>query len=163
AVRAAGPHVVERMEVHAPGGERFVVDFRGLDAERYAIGLSRYRLDETLLCNAQSQGVDVREGIQVRDVLRDDERVVGVEAKFGDGREAIRARLVVGADGRHSVVSRMLGLDRPVPLLRQTGLVAHYLGVEGFERHGELHVGRQGYAGIAPLEDGLTNVAYVAG
>jgi flavin-dependent dehydrogenase len=163
AVREAGPHVVERMEVHAPGGDRFVADFRGLDAERYAIGLSRYRLDETLLRHAQLQGVDVREGVQVRDVLRDGERVVGVEAKCGDGKEAIRARLVVGADGRYSVVSRVLGLDRPVPLLRQTGLVAHYRGVEGFECHGELHVGRQGYAGIAPLEDGLTNVAYVAG
>jgi menaquinone-9 beta-reductase len=163
AVRAAGPHVVERMEVHAPGGERFVVDFHGLDAERYAIGLSRYRLDETLLRHAQSLGVDVREGVHVREVIRAGGRVVGVEAKVEGRRESIRARLVVGADGRHSVVSRALGLDRPMPFLRQTGLVAHYRGVEGFERHGELHVDRHGYAGLAPLEDGLTNVAFVTG
>jgi flavin-dependent dehydrogenase len=163
AVRAAGPHVVERMEVHAPGGERFCVDFRGLDAARSALGLSRYRLDEVLLRHAESLGADVREGAWVREVIRDGGRAVGVEATVGDRRERISARLVVGADGGHSVVSRGLGLDRPVPLLRQTGLVAHYRGVEGFTRHGELHVGAHGYAGLAPLEDGLTNVAFVAG
>jgi menaquinone-9 beta-reductase len=73
----------------------------------------------------------------------------------------IRARLVIGADGRHSVVARALDLEAPVPLLRQTGLIAHYRNVAGLGNHGELHVAHHGYAGLAPIEDGLTNVALV--
>ncbi len=161
-VRSAGAHVVERMVVHAPGGERFVADFPRVEEGRVALGLSRYRLDELLLRHAASLGATVREGSHVRDVIREGGRAVGVEATVNGQRETIRAHLIVGADGHHSVVSRALGLEGTQPLLRQTGLVAHYRGVEGFDDHGELHVGRNGYAGLAPLEDGLTNVAFVA-
>jgi geranylgeranyl reductase family protein len=163
AVRARGPHRVERMVVHAPGGGRFTADFSRVEAGRIALGLSRLRLDETLLRHAESRGVSVRQGAHVRNVVRDGGRVVGVEATVEGRRETIRARLVVGADGRHSVVARALGLDAAIPLLRQTGLIAHYRNVDGLTDHGELHVCRDGYAGLAPIEDGLTNVALVVG
>ncbi|MBA2469169.1 MAG: hypothetical protein H0V37_07165, partial [Chloroflexia bacterium] len=44
----------------------------------------------------------------------------------------------------------------------KTGLIAHYRGVSGLERFGEMHVGQGAYGGLAILEDGLTNVAVVA-
>ncbi|MEA2587001.1 MAG: hypothetical protein QOF33_5086, partial [Thermomicrobiales bacterium] len=61
AVRSAGPHLVERMVVHAPGGKHFAVDFQRVEAGRYALGLSRFRLDETLLRHAESIGANVCE------------------------------------------------------------------------------------------------------
>jgi flavin-dependent dehydrogenase len=70
---------------------------------------------------------------------------------------------VIGADGRHSVVSRSLGLDVPLPWPRRTGLVAHYRGVSALDRRGEMHIVPHAYAGTAPLEVGLTNIALVAG
>ena len=162
AVLAAGPHRMEAMRTHAPGGRSFLTDYAGLDGGRVALGLSRYRLDHLLLQRAEAAGATVCQGVHVRGVLREDGRVVGVEATLGDGRAAIRAPLVVGADGRHSVVTRSLGLGVAQRWPRRTGLVAHYRAVTGLDRHGEMHVARHGYAGLAPLEDGLTNVAFVA-
>lgn len=49
-------------------------------------------------------------GAAVRDLLIEDDRVVGVRAETAEGEERIRATLVVGADGRASIVRRKQGL-----------------------------------------------------
>ncbi|MFL5759966.1 MAG: NAD(P)/FAD-dependent oxidoreductase [Thermomicrobiales bacterium] len=157
-----GAHRLEAMIVHAPNGQRFVADFAKAEQGRAALGLSRYRLDHHLLERARAAGVDVRERARVREVVREGSRVVGVVAAIDGASEHIRAALVVGADGHSSAVTRSLGLDVPPRWPRRTGLVAHYRGVTGLDRNGEMHVSDHAYAGLAPLEDGLTNVAVVA-
>ena len=161
-IMAAGAHRMEAMLVHAPGGQHFVANYARAEPGQAALGLSRYRLDHLLVERARAAGVDVRERAHVRGLLREGGRVAGVEATVGGRRETIRAALVIGADGHRSVVSRELGLDTAPRWPRKTGLVAHYRGVTELERFGEMHVGRHAYAGLAPLEDGLTNVAVVA-
>jgi len=47
---------------------------------------------------------------EVTDLLRDDDRVAGVVATTSAGRLEIRSPLVVGADGRHSIVRARAGL-----------------------------------------------------
>jgi len=161
-VMAAGAHRMEAMLVHAPDGGCFTANYAKAEAGQAALGLSRYRLDALLLDRARAAGVTVLEGGHVRDILQDDGRVVGVEVTVGGTREQIRSPLVVGADGHNSVVSRTLGLDVSFRWPDKTGLVAHYRGVSGLDRFGEMHVGHGAYAGLAPLEEGLTNVAVVA-
>lgn len=163
-VRSAQPHQMKRMVIHAPGGKRFAADFNRVESERVAFGLSRFRLDALLLEFAKARGVNVVEGCHVRDLLREGERVVGVAATCDGRHEQVRARIVVGADGRHSVVARSLNVSRDVPWFRRTGLMAHYRDVDlgGSSDGGEMHVGRGSYAGIAPLEDGLFNIAFVS-
>jgi flavin-dependent dehydrogenase len=163
ALAEAQPHRTEGMMIHAPDGQRFLVDFPAVQPGQTALGLSRFRLDQLLLQGADQAGAMVQQGAHVRDIICQAGRVVGVEATIDGVRELIRAPVVSGADGRHSTVSRCLGLDAPVRWPRRTGLVAHYRGVTGLDRWGELHVGLGAYAGLATLEDGLTNVAYVAG
>lgn len=160
---SAGAHRMEAMLVHAPGGDRFLADFAGTGSEHVAIGLSRYRLDALLLDRAREAGVEVREGAHVRALVMERGRVAGVEATIDGVRESIRAPLVIGADGHSSIVARELGLTARSRWLRKTGFVAHYRGVSGLDRWGEMHIGDGFYAGLAPLEDGLTNVAVVAG
>jgi geranylgeranyl reductase family protein len=159
---ALGAHTVGAMKVFAPAGAAFLADFHATEAGRRATGLTRRNLDALLLAKAKASGVEVRERAHVRDVLVERGRVVGVAATVDGTRQALRAPLVVGADGRASVVSRSLGLDVENRLLRRTGLVAHYRGTSGLEAWGEMHVHAHGYAGLAPLEDGLTNVAFVS-
>lgn len=161
-VAALGAHRMEAMLVHAPGGERFLSDFDGVEPGRAAVGLSRYRLDHLLLQRAADAGAKVYEQTPVREVLVETGAVTGVEVRQNGSRQKVRARLVVGADGHRSAVSRALGMDASSPFLKRTGLVAHYRNVRGLDRWGEMHVGYGGYGGLAPLEDGLTNVAYVA-
>ena len=162
-ILAAGAHRMEAMIVHAPRGHRFVANYAEAEPGRAALGLSRYRLDHLLLERAKAAGVTVCEGSHVREVLREQGRVVGVEASVAGTREQIRSALVVGADGRNSAVARAIATNAPPIWPRKTGLVAHYRGVTGLDRFGEMHVARHAYAGLAPLEDGLTNVALVAG
>jgi len=160
--RQFGAHSMEAMIVHAPDGGRFTADFARAEPGRAALGLSRHTLDHLLLDRARTSGATVCERAHVRRLLRDNGRVVGVEARINGVAEQIRAPLVIGADGVHSVVARELGLSVALRWPRKTGLVAHYRGVTGLDRQGEMHVvANHGYAGLAPLEDGLTNVAVV--
>jgi geranylgeranyl reductase family protein len=159
---ALGAHHLQAMRIHAPGGRSFLADFGAVDPRQPAIGLSRYRLDALLLDRARDAGVTVHDGSRVRDLLIEAGSVTGVEVTIDGARETVHAPLVIGADGRNGIVSRVLALDAPPRWPRRTGLVAHYRGVTGLDRWGEMHVTRQGYAGLAPLEAGLTNVALVA-
>ena len=139
-LEALGAHRMEAMLIHAPGGHRFLADFGIAEPGSAAIGLSRYRLDSLLLDRAREAGVEVREGAHVRDVLVADGSVQGVECTIDGVRMTLRAPLTIGADGRHGVVSRALGLDVPLRWPRRTGLVAHYRGVTGLGSWGEMHV-----------------------
>jgi flavin-dependent dehydrogenase len=105
----------------------------------------------------------VEEGVRVTDVVRDSRgRVTGVMTAGASGAPQERsAALVVGADGLRSVIGRRLGLIRPSRWPRRIALVAHYSGVEGVPDFGEMHVGRDGYCGVASVGNGLTNVAVV--
>lgn len=161
-LRRLGAHRAEGMRVHAPGGASYLADFQGAETGQSAMGLTRRMLDALLLVRAATAGARVIEGARVRGVVVEQGAVRGVQASVGGRQGLIRAALVVGADGRASTVSRTLGLDLPNRLLRRTGLVAHYRGLTGLDRWGEMHVGHHSYAGLAVLEDGRFNVAFVS-
>lgn len=161
-VMRAGAHRMDAMVVYAPNGNRFVTNFAKAESGKAALGLSRYRLDTLLLDRARTSGVEVLERAHVRGILQEDGRVVGVEATIDGMRQVIRSAIVIGADGHNSVVARGLEMDGALPWPRKTGLVAHVRGVADLEQFGEMHVGRHFYAGLAPLEDGIANVAVVA-
>jgi menaquinone-9 beta-reductase len=72
----------------------------------------RARLDGLLQDAARAAGVEVLERMRVTSLLREGDRVVGVRAaESGDRERMFRASLVVGADGRHSTVARLVGAD----------------------------------------------------
>src|SRR5262249_46313034 len=48
---------------------------------------------------------------EVAGLLREDERVIGLRATTPDGPLEVRAGLVIGADGRHSIVRAQAGLQ----------------------------------------------------
>lgn len=68
----------------------------------------RSEFDQMLLDNARDKGAQVRQGVTVRDVLMEGNRVVGVRADQQDGARGveIRAKVVVDASGRDSLLSR---------------------------------------------------------
>ncbi len=89
-----------------------------------ALGVRRLRLDDTLLRAAREAGdVLVREGFRVSDVLRQGGTVVGVT----DGNTAVRARVVVGADGLRSRVRSAMGWDRYRSRPRRYAVIGHFL------------------------------------
>lgn len=67
----------------------------------------RFILDKILVDAAAAAGVEVREGFSVSDIIFEDGRVVGIRGKSkGGATVSERARIVIGADGQHSLVAR---------------------------------------------------------
>jgi flavin-dependent dehydrogenase len=76
----------------------------------YCLSVRRAPLDDLLLARAQrSAGVELVQPVSVHSLLREDGRVVGARLRDRDGEFEVRSRIVIGADGRHSLVARDVG------------------------------------------------------
>jgi flavin-dependent dehydrogenase len=107
----------------------------------------RSEFDQMLLDNAVSKGVTLRQHVSVRDVLMEGTRVVGVRADTKDGQkgEEIRAKVVVDASGRDSLLSRKFGWKDKDADLNKIAVWSYF---EGALRD-------------PGLDEGATTVAYV--
>ena len=168
ACEGAGAAQLTGMTVRAPNGAVLRGDFAAAHGFRgfrdRGLALRRTVLDGILLERATTAGVNVVEGERVTGLVRNARgAVVGVEVLDARGQAAERrADIVVGADGLRSVVARRLGLARARRRPRRIAMIAHYRGVVGIGSYGEMHVERDGYAGLADVGGGITNVAVVA-
>jgi flavin-dependent dehydrogenase len=105
----------EQISVTAPAfqGTRFDLGDIAFDGSSPAVdGVStthaprRTVLDKILVDAAVTAGAEMREGFSVQSLLYDNERVVGIRGRSVSGvTTSESARLVVGADGRNSVVA----------------------------------------------------------
>jgi 2-polyprenyl-6-methoxyphenol hydroxylase-like FAD-dependent oxidoreductase len=116
-------------------------------------------LDKLLLDAAAEAGAEVREGFTVDELLIDDGVVTGVKGRSKHGsRVTERAHVVVGADGRHSVVASVV---RPEQYNEKPPLEACYytywsnLPMDG---RFEIYVRHNRGFGAAQTHDGLTMV-----
>jgi 2-polyprenyl-6-methoxyphenol hydroxylase-like FAD-dependent oxidoreductase len=91
--------------------------------------LRRERLDPILRGNARTTaGVALRLGYAVKALVRDGQRVVGVDIE-GEGRAVrVLASLVVGADGRHTKVAQLAQIPSEVLPHTRSGFFAYYRG-----------------------------------
>ena len=165
AVDASGAQPLHGMRIVAPDGT--VLDGAYPTAGRWrgyrdhALAIRREVLDRVLLERARTLPVDVRERHRVTGLLRAGDAVAGVRAEVGDGLPVeIRARLVIGADGRASAVAHSLGLLRPHRLQR-LGLIQHVSGVSDLVDRGEIHVDPPDYCILNPVAPGIVNLGLV--
>lgn len=159
-VRAQAHAAILGWRIAPVDGLAFQGDF---PAPQPGIAISRQVLDQVLVEHACQSGAEVRTGVQVVDLVRQGEQVVGVRVGRGSGGGEIHARLVVGADGLRSVVVRRLGLIARAPRLRKLALTAHLEDVRGLSDRGELHLLPNGCIGIADVGGGVANVTLVVG
>jgi menaquinone-9 beta-reductase len=158
-VRGLRPQPLRGMTLIAPDGTGFSGDYGPRREPGFA--LRRCALDSALLDRTRDVGVEVREGWRITDLAFDEGRVAGVVAENGGDPVSLRARLVVGAEGRRSRVARRLGFLREHRRLRKFAVRGYWEGVEGLGDHGEMHVVAGGYCGIAPLSSTAANVTFV--
>ncbi len=117
---------------------------------------------DNILFQAAKKKVDTIEGFTVEDLIKPNGQVLGVKGKLENGGEKeITAKVVVGADGFNSIVSRKMGLYEHDPDHILVATRAYYRGITGLTNAIELHYIKAvlpGYFWIFPLEDGLANV-----
>jgi geranylgeranyl reductase family protein len=166
AVEAGGARPLRGMRIVAPDGTTLVGDYPTRGPYRgyrdHALAVPRRMLDAVLVDRARSL-VTVREGFRVTDLLREGERVTGVEGVATDGgpAERIPARIVVGADGRTSVVARRLDLLRPHPWLRRLALMTYAEGVAHDPERGEIFLAPPAYSIVNPVGEESVNLSLV--
>jgi FADH2-dependent halogenase len=90
----------------------------------------RAEFDKVLLDHAAENGAEVREETSVKRIeFFDDRAELQVEGKTSSP-EKIRARYVIDASGRHSVLGNHFKLKQTYPHLQKISIFAHYEGVE---------------------------------
>ena len=165
AVDQAGAVPIRGMKITAPDGTRLEGRYPTAGAYRgyrdHALAIRRLSFDQILVERAKALPVEVRERHRVEDLLVETDRVVGVRAADVHGRvlEA-RAPLVIGADGRQSVVARRLGL-LGAHALRRMALLTYVEGLGDFEDLGEIYVDPPDYAILNPVAAGVASLSLV--
>lgn len=155
--------------VHGPRGASLTGTFARAEVRPWretGLAVARRILDAELVAAAVAAGATLREGRSVEALLHESGGVAGAVLRDADGgRETLRARLVIGADGLRSVVARRLGGPAAgrVGRLERVAFVAHVAEVPGLEGVTEMHVGAEGYVGLnrIALAPQVANVALV--
>lgn len=163
-LRAAGARPIVGMQVHTARGRSWRALYpqgREHPGPSHGLAVPRRLLDEVLLQMAIHSGVHFSPAFQASDLLWEQGRVVGIRGRQ-DGRvTGFRGRLVIGADGRNSVVARRVGVVRRLPWLDKVALVAHMEDVAREEDVGEIFLGADRYAILNPVGPALTNLGVV--
>jgi flavin-dependent dehydrogenase len=144
-----------RLEGLPIDGIRYVDDHHQVDATFQAgpgRGVRRTVLHRSLLAAVMEAGIAVSP-CAVREV-RD-----AVDHVVVDGE---RVGHLVAADGLHSPVRRMLGLDAPAPTPRRFGLRTH-VAMPPWSSYVEVHWSEAGEAYVTPVAAGLVGIAVLTG
>jgi flavin-dependent dehydrogenase len=150
----SGAPAIRQVTFNAAGKSvsRTIKDKAGVD---FLVAPRRYVLDTILVTAAEHAGAEVRPGVTVTGVQRDEYgRVVGVSGRDRSGAGVeLGARFVVGADGLRSRVAELVGaaVDQAGPAGGATQY-AYYAGGRwvGFE----FFVAERSFAGVFPTHGG---------
>jgi flavin-dependent dehydrogenase len=162
--------ILERLQAgNCPPVGRYSFDFgpvaiagspRPADGAAEGYGPRRIVLDALLVEAAVSAGAELREAFTVEEVLVEEGRVTGIRGHAKGGATVTeRARVVIGADGKHSLVAKAVEPERynEVPALTPS-YYAYWSGLpaDGFEVYIRAEDDR-GW-GVLPTHDDLTCV-----
>ncbi len=133
----------------------------------FSYQVRRSELDEILIRNAARLGAEVIEGCRVKDVaFAPDHSGATVQAQHDDGRtEDWRARFVVDASGRDTVLGKQFDIKRRNPKHNSSALYAHFTGAARHPGQDEGNITifwfEHGWFWLIPLADGATSIGAV--
>jgi FADH2 O2-dependent halogenase len=141
---------------------------QGIDQD-HTYHVDRARFDLLLLKHAESLGSEVHQGVHVKRVNFEDDRAVGVRAKFAGQEIDIPSRVVVDATGRQTLLGRQLNIKQNDPIFNQYAVHAWFDHVERGDdpkTADYIHIYflpvERGWAWQIPITDRITSVGVVA-
>ena len=162
---AARPANLTETVFYSQSGKSVGVPSAWFGAGGIALGLSRAEMDERLLRRASDAGVHVIEDAQVTNLLFDDETIKGVTVKHAGSESHYHAPITIDATGRTRALARRVGRQRNGPKSRRSPLVAFKAHLEDTRVAAgacEIYFYRGGYGGLSTIEDGLSNLCFIA-
>ena len=155
------------------GTQEFDIAFREFPQEGvnqdYTYHLDRARFDNLMLKHAESKGSKVAQGVNVRDVVFNDEGYAcGVTGEVHGAPVSWDAKVVVDASGRDTLLGRKLGLKTKDPIFDQFAVHAWYEDVDRGDGESQdyIHIYflpvDRGWAWRIPITDKITSIGVVA-
>ena len=121
------------------------------------LSLNRQSFDQSLLDNAKSKGVEFKFNMNVSDITHNGSYW---EIRTHCGL-LFYSRLLIGADGRRSIVSKKLNLTK-ANFNKRIAIHTWVSGKNKFSRSGQMHLFDDGaYIGIDPISENEVNVSLV--
>ena len=155
----ACPHAkISKFRISAADGAQAISSLPVLREHHFGLGLRRYYLDHALLERAKHVGVSVYEESKVNGVEMDS-RGSRLEMDRCGEFVAVRAKLVVGADGRNSWLARQLGVATAKPS-GSVGFQIQLQKVFGLFGSVEIHQFAGGYAGLVRVDADTVNLGF---
>jgi len=160
---AASPARLNETVFYARSGKSVAVPSTWFGANGSAMGLSRAEMDERLLRRAGEAGVTVLEDAQVVDLLFEKAEVRGVGLKSAGNQISYHAPITIDATGRARSLVRRVGPHRPnssrAPMV---AFKAHLEDTRVASGACEIYFYRGGYGGLSTIEDGRSNLCFIA-
>jgi flavin-dependent dehydrogenase len=128
----------------------------------------RSEFDQLMLNNAAEHGVEVHEGVRVREVLFEGDRATGVRVQREDGQlEEVPARVVVDASGQSTLIANRFKLLVKDPSLKKGAVWTYWKGAcrdSGRDEGATLVLqtkGKKGWFWYIPLHNDIVSVGIV--
>ena len=128
----------------------------------------RSDFDRMMLDNARAKGVEVQQGVAVRDVIAQRGRVVGVRGDVSGGVSAtFRGKVVVDATGRDTFLASKLGWKKRDPDLNKVSIFTYFKGAKrdpGLDEGATTvaYIPEKGWFWYIPLANDVVSVGVVA-
>ena len=161
---ASGPSSLTETVFYSQKGTHVSVPSDWFRSGGVALGLSRAEMDERLLRRAAEVGVKVLEGSPVANLALERGRVTGVTVKSSGREERFRSALTIDATGRARTLARMGDRNSRTPPRRPTMVAfkAHLKDTRTAPGACEIYFYRGGYGGLNSIENGLSNLCFIA-
>lgn len=151
---------IDNIRIFSPDG---TVINMGSNNEKSGIILERKIFDIALAQSAGNAGVDICTKTSAIGLLKDNDFVSGIRARFLGEETEIRSKIVVGADGVESKIGRWAGIDTTLKL-RDVETCAQFLmtNVDIHQNFCDFFVGNEvapgGYAWVFPKGERKANI-----
>lgn len=133
-----------------------------------ALGLSRAEMDARLMKRAREAGVEILEEAQATGVLLEGKRVRGVSLKIDGQSLEVNSLVAIDATGRSRALARRVEREEKAnhrQITKRSSFVAfkaHLENAQGVDGHCEIYFYRGGYGGLSRIENGLSNLCFIA-
>jgi flavin-dependent dehydrogenase len=155
------PHTeVQLFRATSADGSEAVAALPAAGAQKPALGLRRYHLDDVLITRAKRDGATVVEQARLERLNKFPDGWI-VQFETASERRWCRSKVIVGADGRNSGVARRLGAIGAEP--KQAGTVGFAIQLNNVRAGADsigIHQFPGGYAGTVQVGLGTVNLAF---
>jgi FADH2 O2-dependent halogenase len=135
----------------------------------YTYHVDRQKFDLLMLKHAESMGTKVYQGVQVSEVLFDENHYArGIRIRVANQDLEVPARIVVDASGRHTLLGKQLKVKKNDPIFDQFAVHAWFKNVDkgNAKSFNYIHIYflpvERGWAWQIPIDEEITSMGIVA-